>query len=308
MSRKPLSAAELCDAIRRGRPFAASGLDRILHSDPQRGVIEVQAATSWQSLATRLYGQEDAAPLRLSTAGATVGESVAGNVAGPDGRPAVLYVDALTLVSPDGELRRLSRKSDAELFSLAVGGHGLFGTFYSVTLRIESLARALKQACMPQSVLLRPGRQAARPLELLLPPEALERFVARADALCTEWDVPLRSVALRRTSAEEDTFLRWASREFVEVKLRLSACEALGEHVRSTQLRRAMIDAAIAAGGAFPIASTREATREQTLACYPQLQAFLAHKRRFDPQERLTNEWYRHQRSIVEHCEVRWSH
>ncbi|HEX4928536.1 MAG TPA: FAD-binding protein [Burkholderiales bacterium] len=308
MSRKPLSAAELCDAVRQGRAVEAACLDRILCSDAERGIIEVQAATPWRSLATRLRADETAPPTLLASARATVGDSVAANVAGPDGRPAVLHVEALTLVTADGELRRLSRKSDAELFSLAIGGHGLFGTFYSITLRIESLARALEQARAPQSVLLRPGRQAARPLELLLPPEALEVFVSGADALCAEWGVPLRSVTLRRTSAEADTFLRWASREFVQVELQLSACEALGEHVRSTQVRRAMIDAAIAAGGAFPIVSTREATREQTQACYPQLQAFLAHKRRFDPHEKLTNEWYRHQRSVVEQCVVRWSH
>jgi hypothetical protein len=64
-------------------------------------------------------------------------------------------------------------------------------------------------------------------------------------------------------------------------------------------VRRELIDAAIAAGGAFHIACTPEATRAQTEACYPQLGRFLAEKRRFDREERLVNAWYRRQRALL---------
>jgi FAD/FMN-containing dehydrogenase len=238
----------------------------------------------------------------------TVGESVACNTAGPDRQPAVAHVEALTLVTPEGELRRLSRNRDRELFSLAVGGYGLFGAFYSITLRIDSLAKAVAQACSPERILLRPGRATPRALELLVPPEVLETFIAEADARCYEWRIALRTVELRRTAAEEDTFLRWASRDFGALKLSFSACETLGERVRAMQLRRELIDAAIAVGGRFQIASTPEATCEQIDACYPQLAAFLAHKRRFDRHERLTNDWYVHMRGRLggERCKVSW--
>jgi hypothetical protein len=80
--------------------------------------------------------------------------------------------------------------------------------------------------------------------------------------------------------------------------------------VRATQLRRILIDAAIAHGGGFPIACTLEATRAQTEACYPQLKAFLPQKRLFDPAERSVNPWYRHYCNLFsqEPCAVRWSH
>jgi hypothetical protein len=120
--------------------------------------------------------------------------------------------------------------------------------------------------------------------------------------------VPLSGAEVRNTGPEEDSFLRWASRDFAEVKLHLSRCEGLGAQVRLAQLRRELIAAAIALGGRFHIATTREATREQLEACYPQLPAFLEHKRRFDPHERLTNRWYLHQRSLLAGpgCAVRW--
>ena len=308
MNAAPLSAAELCEALRHGRGFDPSRLSRILHVDAQRGLLEVQAATPWAAIAAALR-PGDARAAGVRTTMATVGESVARNAAGPDGQPAVAHVHALTLITPEGELRRLSRNRDRELFSLAVGGYALFGAFYSVTLRIDSLERAVERASPPECLRLDAGRHRQRSLELLLPPERLESFVSDADARCNAWRVPLRSVELRRTAAEDDTFLRWASREFAEVKLGLAACEALGARVRARQLRRELIDAAIAAGGRFQIASTRDATREQAELCYPQLAAFLAHKRRFDPRERLTNDWYRHQRSLLaaEAGEVRWN-
>jgi hypothetical protein len=135
-------------------------------------------------------------------------------------------------------------------------------------------------------------------LRLLVPPERIERFTAAADAACEAWRMPLLGVQTRRTLQEEETFLRWARRDYVEVALGLPDPADLGQSLRLQQLRQDLIDAAIAAGGAFQIASTPEATRAQTEACYPQIKRFLAEKRRFDRDDRLVNEWYRRQRAL----------
>lgn len=308
MSAMPLSAAELRDAMRQGRAFDADRLDRILGRDAERGLLEVQSATPWAAIAAELFPGDARAAGAASTALRTVAESLGCNPPGPDGDPSVKHIHALTLVTPDGELRRLSRQREPELFSLVVGGFGLFGTLYSITLRIDSLAAALEKSSSSERVVLRAGAPMRRPLELLVPPEQLERFLADSERCSSDWRVPLAAAEVRRTGREEDSFLRWASRDFTDVKLHFSRDEALGSHVRLAQLRRELIDLAIAAGGRFPIATMREATREQVEACYPQLRAFLEHKRRFDPHERLTNRWYLHQRRLLDagNCEVRW--
>lgn len=303
----PMSAQELRDAIREGRALDTSRLNRILGIDVVHGLLEVQAATSWQAIAAELRPGDARANVRTTMP--TVGESIARNAAGPDGKPAVTHVASLTLVMSDGELRRVSRHREPELFALAVGGQGLFGTLYSITLRIASLAQAVEQAAQPEQLTLRPNSSARRKLTLLLPPEAVDPFMQEADARCADWRLPLQSVTVRRTQAEEDSFLRWARRDYAEVELGFAEPGRLGGSVRSTQLNHELIDAAIAAGGSFPIACTPDATREQTEACYPQLKAFLAAKRRFDPNERVVNAWYVHQRSLLSRqaCEVRWS-
>jgi hypothetical protein len=304
----PVSALELRDAARQGRTIDASRLNRILGLDPMHGLLEVQAGTPWHAIAADLRPGDARAAVRTTMP--TVGESIARNAAGPDGMPAIGHVASLTLVMPDGELRRVSRNRDAELFALTAGGHGLFGTIYSITLRIATLAQAVERATQPEEFTLRPNSRARHGLDLLLPPEAVEGFMQDADQRCNDWRTPLQSVAVRRTFQEEDSFLRWARRNYSEVRLAFAESAGLGASVRGGQLRRELIDAAIAAGGSFQIASTTDATREQTETCYPQLKAFLEQKRRFDPRERLTNDWYRHQSSLLSRgdCRVSWAH
>lgn len=303
----PLSALELREAVGSGRPVDTSRLNRILGIDAQRGLLEVQAATPWQSIAAQMRPGD--ARANVPTTMPTVGESIARNAAGPDGSPAVSHVASLTLVMPDGDLRRVSRHRDAELFALTVGGQGLFGTMYSITLQIPSLARAVEKQGTPQTIKLQPEIVGQQTLDLLVPPEAVQAFVEETDQRCSDWRVPLQSVSVRNTCSEDETFLRWARREYCDLRLRIAQPRGLGGAVRTAQLRRELIDAAIAAGGSFPIACTPDATREQTEVCYPQLTAFLAQKRRFDPHERMVNAWYLHQRELVkrENVPVRWS-
>jgi FAD/FMN-containing dehydrogenase len=303
---KPLSAMELCEAARTGKALDPARLNRILRLDAMHGLLEVQAATPWLAIAGELRPGD--ARARVRTTMSTVGASIERNAAGPDGTPAVAHVASIALVTPEGELRRASRERDAELFALTVGGQGLFGTIYSITLRIASLARAVERASAPEEITLQP-QSATQALELLLPPSALDDFMKDLETRCHDWRTPLQSVVVRRTAPEGDTFLRWARREYAEVKLGFAQPNGLGAAVRAAQLSRELIDAAIAAGGSFQIACTANATRDQVQACYPQLADFIAHKRRFDPHERLVNDWYLHQRSLLarELCEVRWA-
>jgi FAD/FMN-containing dehydrogenase len=53
----------------------------------------------------------------------------------------VADIEALTVVTGDGQLVRCSREEEAELFSLVVGGYGLFGVIATVTLRLAERVR-----------------------------------------------------------------------------------------------------------------------------------------------------------------------
>ena len=307
MKSLPISAQELCESVRGSLPFDPSRLDRVLRVDTSRGVAEVQAHTSWKTLAAHLR-PGDAATQGIHNLQASVSESIAWNAAGPDGRPTVSHVESFTMVTPDGMLRRVDRISNPGLFALVLGGQGLFGVLYSVSLRLESLARAVTEAQPCEQVAGRAGAGLARRLRLLIPPDQVDALLAEMKERCAQWRIPILFIRMRRIRAEDETFLRWARRDYVEIRLGIDMAANLGAQVRTTQLRRELIDLAICRGGSFPIACTPEATRAQTERCYPQLAEFLVEQRRIDPHERWGNAWLRHHRSLLcrEGCDVRW--
>ena len=51
-------------------------------------------------------------------------------------KPLISNLESFTLVDASGILRYCSREENRELFSLAIGGYGLFGVVYSVKLRL----------------------------------------------------------------------------------------------------------------------------------------------------------------------------
>lgn len=304
----PLSALELSAAMRAAQTYDPSRLDRVLRVDERHGLVEVQAATPWKAIAASLR-PGDARAAAVETTMATVGESLGANAAGPDGRPAVMHVESVALVAPGGELRRISRTANRELFSLVAGGHGLFGALYSVTLDVGSLSRTINESAAAKVLLPVEAHAGVRPLHLLLPPAAVDNFLAEARRRCEDWRWPMRGIGVRHTRSEQDSFLRWAQRDYAQLTLHLGAPPVLGVAVRATQLRQALLGEAIARGGSFPLWCAGEATRAQAEACYPQLRAFLAEKRRVDPSERLVNGWYSYYRGLMarEACDVRFA-
>jgi hypothetical protein len=309
------SAHDLRQAMRHARnnpvTLDASGLDRVLRLDDARQLVEVQGAAPWSALITYLAAThpELSALTADPTLPATVEQSLSANAAGPDGRPICAHVEALALVTADGELRRASRDTNPELFALALGGQGVIGVLYSVTLRVGSLR---KSCTAPRSDIrlggCAPLVRSESDLTLLLPPERLAGLFERLREKASEWRIAIDGASARRTSTEEDSFLRWARRDYVEVRLGLAAQSGLGARVRSAQARRELIETAVAAGGAFPPADILDASPAQAERCYPQLKSFLAEKRRLDPAERLCNRWYRHARGLLNRdpVTVRW--
>ena len=312
------SADDLRNALRHSRAHSlrldGSGMDRVLHLDAKRGMLELQAATPWTELATYLAARkvEIGAFTRMPGLPATVGEAVAHAAAGPDGLPVSAHVAAITIFTPDGEMRRADRNTNRELFLLALGGHGVIGVLYSVTLSIESLSGSAAAVAAPVELRIQDGPAAPAPecaIECLLPPAALDAYLNDVRLLAAERRVALRGITVRRYQVETETCLRWARREWAGVEVRFGTKTTLGGTVAAAEVRRALLNAALSHGGSFPIRDLRDATRQQLETCYPMVRAFLADKRRGDPAERLQNAWYRGLVTTMrgEACAIRWA-
>ena len=120
-------------------------LNRVLSFDPKRGIVEVEAGIQWPELIKYLVtvqkGQPQQWGIVQKQTGAdrlSIGGAMAANVHGRGLRlkPIIADVESLVLVDTYGNLRRCSRRENAELFRLVVGGYGLFGIVSSVTIRL----------------------------------------------------------------------------------------------------------------------------------------------------------------------------
>lgn len=122
-----------------------TSINRVLQLDVERGQVTVQAGIEWPELIAELHRRQPNtdAPwtIREKQTGVdavTLGGSLSANIHGRGLKysPLVQDVEAFDLVDGAGALRHCSRRENAELFALAIGGYGLFGIIAQVTLRL----------------------------------------------------------------------------------------------------------------------------------------------------------------------------
>ncbi|CAA9346938.1 MAG: hypothetical protein AVDCRST_MAG72-1183 [uncultured Nocardioidaceae bacterium] len=128
-----------------GTVLDTSDMSRVLLLDRQRGLVEVEAGIQWPELVDRLHAAQRGASEQWTIAQKQTGAnrfSIGGSVsANCHGRgltmgPIVSDVEALRVVTADGSVVTCSRTRNRELFACVIGGYGLFGAIYSVTLRL----------------------------------------------------------------------------------------------------------------------------------------------------------------------------
>lgn len=116
-----------------------TGLDGAIVLDEQRGAVECDAGVSYRQLMPRLLPAGWLPPVCPGTAFVTMGGALANDVHGKNQHGAGSFgdhVEWFDLLLPDGELRRVTRESDAELFAATVGGIGLTGVIVRLRLRL----------------------------------------------------------------------------------------------------------------------------------------------------------------------------
>jgi FAD/FMN-containing dehydrogenase len=134
-----------------GQQFAANSvlldmrqMRRVVHLDPDSGLLIAEAGVEWPELirgysSMQLNGvkwgirQKQGGGDHMTLSGALSANAHGHCLGAP---PLVGDVEWLEIVTADGKVRRCSRKTEPELFSLAIGGYGLFGIISTVALRL----------------------------------------------------------------------------------------------------------------------------------------------------------------------------
>jgi FAD/FMN-containing dehydrogenase len=175
---KPISLAQLSDALRHareqdlsvsvaggrhamgGQQFLTDGLhidttalNRVLSVDTERGLLEVEAGIMWPDIiaATHTMAHPNGGTWAIRQKQTGVDEvTLAGSIsAAAHGRGLLMQpigndIESLNLVDGSGAVIRCSRSENAELFSLVIGGYGLFGIIYSAELRLTQRQKVVR--------------------------------------------------------------------------------------------------------------------------------------------------------------------
>lgn len=121
------------------------GMTRAIRFDAARGLLEIEAGADWPAIIRATHeaqpGPHKTWGIRQKQTGAdllTLGGSVAANIHGRGllMGPFADDIEDLTLVNARAEVVRCSREKHRELFSLVIGGYGLFGVVVSATIRL----------------------------------------------------------------------------------------------------------------------------------------------------------------------------
>src|SRR6185295_5766313 len=97
---------------------------------------------------------------------------------------------------------------------------------------------------------------------------------------------------VRLIERDDETFLPWARDRYACIVFNLHVDHTPAAIEQAAEAFRELIDLAIAHGGNYYLTYHRWARPDQVARCYPEMPAFLAAKRRFDPAELFQSDWY----------------
>ena len=139
-------------------------LTRVFGLDPNNGLVKVEAGIRWPQLMEGIAKLQQDEPnpwvIRQKQGGSDeicIGGTLSANAHGRGlgMKPIVDDVEFFELINAKGELVLCTRTQNPELFTLVIGGYGLFGVIYSVGLRLmrrEKLRRVVQVVDITQVV------------------------------------------------------------------------------------------------------------------------------------------------------------
>lgn len=106
--------------------------------DPKHRWITVGSGARWKDLVPKLSKEGYAPKVMQSNSDFSIGGSLSVNCHGwqHNSEPIASTVDSIRIMTADGVVHRCSRHENSQLFSLALGGYGLFGVILEATLEV----------------------------------------------------------------------------------------------------------------------------------------------------------------------------
>ncbi len=128
--------------------------------------------------------------------------------------------------------------------------------------------------------------------ELYVPRPKLPAFMGAARRLLRERKGNVIYGTVRIIDADTESFLAWARESWACIVINLHIVHTPAQTEHEAETFRQLINLALAQGGSFYLTYHRWATAQQIRTAYPQIDEFLALKRKHDPQGRFRSDWH----------------
>lgn len=128
--------------------------------------------------------------------------------------------------------------------------------------------------------------------EYFFPRGEYNAFIAGAREILRRSELPLLNASIRVVHAE-DTALTYAKEDAFSLVLYVNQRTDEDGNAKMRALTRELVDLTLKHRGRFFLPYQLHYTRAQLMAAYPELPAFLAKKRQYDPRELFTSTFYR---------------
>lgn len=129
--------------------------------------------------------------------------------------------------------------------------------------------------------------------EVYVPLDSLSDFLEKVRADFRENNVDLIYGTIRLIKRDTESFLAWAREDFACIVFNLHIEHSPEGINKARDDFRRLIDRAIEFGGSYYLTYHRWATRDQVLACYPQMPEFIRMKTNYDPNGVFYSTWFR---------------
>jgi FAD/FMN-containing dehydrogenase len=177
-------------------------------------------------------------------------------------------------------------------YYLSTSGQRYWSDTHQLSVYIDDYHAALERQ------LNAPHKGSEMITELYVPRPVLGAFLSAVRADFRQHQVLLVYGTIRLIERDGESVLAWAREPWVCTVMNLHVDHTEQGIAKSAADFRRLIDRAIEHGGSYFLTYHRWAERRRVEICYPQFADFLRRKRRHDPNEMFTSEWYRHYKAM----------
>jgi decaprenylphospho-beta-D-ribofuranose 2-oxidase len=117
-----------------------SKFNKLIDLDVPNKIVKVQSGMTWEQLQEILHPHNLSIAVMQASNIFSIGGSASVNVHGrdPSWGPIIESIKSITLINDKGEIILADRDHNFELFSLAIGGYGLFGFIAEIELLVQN--------------------------------------------------------------------------------------------------------------------------------------------------------------------------